>query len=215
MRTLTAIAGLLLLSVLAGKQAFSQDLIFVKNDTISAKVLEIGHSFVKYQEEGSPIRWISKRKVLKFEYANGVVEDFGSRNPRKIRPLSLGIYASSEIYRDAFLFDLSANYFVRPYFSVNFSVGTIADAGIWTIGPRYYLNKTHSAKRLTPFIGLQAGQIFLIDKPEANLATVMLPLGVDYIFKSGFNVALECKPMLISEFEDAIILIGIKVGQNF
>jgi hypothetical protein len=197
-------------------QAYSQDVIYLKSDTINAQVLEIGLRRIKYQEKGLPVKIIRKRDVLRFEFSNGVYEDYGSMNPRKIRPLNTGIVISNYLFADSFLAELELNYFYKPYLTLSFNPGVDVVGNMFiTTGPRYYLNRIHSDKKLVPFIGCQLGLWSAIDDLNTAGFVIQFPFGFDCITSKGNNYALHYSPRLSPDFNDSYSSIGIKIGKNF
>jgi hypothetical protein len=216
MKKLILITLVALWAMLANKQAFSQDLIYLKDDTISAKIIEYGERYLKYQEAEMPIIEIKKRKILRLEYSNGKYEDFGSKNPRKIRPLSIGIVVSDYLEEEMFLAEIGVNYFHRPYLALSTNFGIDVNGTLFiTTGPRYYFNKTHSAKRLSPFVGCQIGIVSSVYDLDICLPIVQLPFGLDYVSQNGFNFALELSPRFVTYYKGGLWLIGLRFGKNF
>jgi hypothetical protein len=205
----------LTISIATG-QAYSQDLIYLKNDTVEAKVLEIGTRRIKYQEKDLPVRELRKHDVLRLEYSNGATEDFGSMNPRKIRPLNIGLVFSNYPPEDIYLAEFELCYFLKPYLAVSLNTGISTNGNAFvTAGPRYYINKIHSDHKIVPYIGFQIGVGFIDDQGQAFFA-IQWPFGIDYITKKGYNFALEYSPRSIINYDGGpSCTIGIKIGKNF
>jgi len=202
--------------LLSAEIAFSQDRIYLRKDTIDAKIQEIGLKRLKFQEKDLPIKEIRTLDILKIEYENGVVEDYGSTNPRKIRPLSLGILVSNFIFEEDFIAEIEMNYFIKPNFTLSVDVGPDIFGNIYlSAGPRYYFNKLHSTRKLVPYVGCQAGVVYTGGYSNEDQLFIQLPFGIDYLTKRGYNFAIEIKPMAISKYAYSSDLIGIKVGKNF
>lgn len=216
MKNLSLIFTIFLMTIFFTGYGYSQDLIYLKSDTISAKILEYGIKVLKYQESEMPIKEIKKNKVLRLEYSNGTIEDFGSKNPRKIRPISIGILISDYLFEEMFLVELELNYFYTPYLAQGINIGIDVNGNCFaTTGPKYYLNKIHSDKRLTPYIGCQIGTAFWIAEIKSAGLVLQVPFGLDYITKKGYNFALEFSPRLLTNYADGLFLIGLKFGKCF
>jgi len=197
--------------------AQSQDLIFIKNDTINAQIIEIGLEKMIYQEKDMPVKTIRKRDVLRIEYKNGIVEDFGSTNPRKIRPYNIGIVLSKYIFENEMIMaEAEFNYFIKPYFTFSYNAGIDDNLNMFfSVGPRYYINRTCSSNRLTPYIGFQIGRGSNLESLDQSLLLLECPIGLEYISKSGFNFGIKLSPIMVSESPDPFILLGLKFGKNY
>lgn len=207
--------------------AQSQDLIFIKNDTIDAKIIEIGLENLVYQEADMPIKVINKNKVLRIEYKNGIVEDFGSTNPRKINPYNIGlVFATLPDDYDMIKIDAEFNYFVKPFITISCNAGFDFEQNLYySVGPRYYINTTHSKIRFTPFLGFQIGKINYSNNYgyyssdllhfEPKSITFEFPIGFEYITRDGFNFGARFNPMLLGKIPDVFYLFSIKFGRSF
>jgi hypothetical protein len=202
-------------AILAISPCYSQDLIYLKNDTIRAKILEIGIKHIKFQEIDFPVKEIRKRDVLRLEYANGAIDDFGSMNPRKIRPLSMGLVISDFLPEDMYLAQFELNYFLEPYLTLSFNAGIDTKGNNFlTGGTRYYFNKTHSKHKLVPFIGCQVGFGY-VQEDNSTGFLLEFPFGIDYITKAGYNFSIEYCAGSLSNYEALPDRLGFKIGKNF
>lgn len=190
----------------------AQDKIYLRHDTINARIVENGIKSYKYQVGNSIIEEIRKKHVLKVEFANDSVVDFGSNNPRKIRPFSFGFYISHYLKDDSFCIDFKMNKFIKPYFSLGGGAGIDLNSNaFFSFGPQFYFNKVMSKQRLVPYAGLHVG---IARVEQDNLPALMIPFGLDYISKNGFNIALEFNYRMIYDNDNQFVG-GIRIGMNF
>jgi hypothetical protein len=194
---------LLLVSMFCLEITYSQDLVYLRKDTISVKITDNQSKFITYLQGDTITIKLKKSNILKIELYDGSIEDIGSKNPRKIHPTNFGILLLgslsngidfSEFETDNFsLIELEINHFFRPYLTQSISFSLYKQKPIITFGMRSYLNKMNSNTKLVPFIGAQIGGINLSDSKDAILI-LQFPCGLDYISKKGYNLALEFLP---------------------
>jgi len=218
MKKLVLIFTVVLMTMFINGQVFSQDIIYLKGDTISAKVIENGLKTIKYQNDNLPIQEIRKRNILRLEYSNGEIVDFGSSNPYKISPLNVGIVISKYIGEEMFLAEIDFNYFFKPSFAIGANIGIDVNGNTFlTAGPKCYFNKNILKRRIIPFIGLQAGIVSSVDDIKNPGFAIQLPFGLDFISSKNYNFGLVFSPRFITgnDYDIGVFLIGLKLGKNF
>lgn len=186
----------------------AQDKIYLRHDTINARIVENGIRSYKYQIGNNIIEEIRKKQVLRIEFANDSVVDFGSTNLRKLKPNNIGM-GCFFFLEQGLETEVQFNRYVNSNVAINGTLGfDINWDPVLAIGPRFYVNRLNAKSRVAPFIGFQvgAGNVYGL--------FISIPYGIDVVFTSGFNLALEMNHRITS-FYGSVPGIGIKAGFNF
>lgn len=196
------------ITILAVNTLKSQDKIYLRHDTINARIIENGIKSYKYQIGNSLIEEIKKKHVLRVEFANDSVVDFGSTNLRKLKPRNIGI-ACFLFVEQGIETEFQYNGFVNSTVAINGTIGfDMEGEPVFSFGPRFYINRLAVKSRVAPYIGVQAGI-------GSNYGPfISIPYGIDVVFKCGLNLALEMNYRL-SSFYGPVPGLGIKAGFAF
>lgn len=186
----------------------AQDKIYLRHDTINARIVENGIRSYKYQIGNNIIEEIRKKQVLRIEFANDSVVDFGSTNLRKLKQNSVGL--------GCFLFpehgietEFQYNRYINTVIAINGTIGfDLHGKPLFSFGPRFYINRLYAKSRVAPFMGVQAG------RSTEYGSFISIPFGIDVVFTSGFNLALEMNERIIPIY-GSVPGFGIKAGYNF
>lgn len=184
-----------------------QDKIDTKdNKQLNVKIVEKTGKVVKYKMSDysdGPVLSIKTGRISKIEYLNGVVDLMGNQNPRKNKPFGISIGGGKWISSSGLMFTSTMDYFVTP--QINMEVNTGADSYslfYFSAGTRLHINSNFSENKITPFTGALFGY-------EYGNEFVQIPLGINYIHKSGINFSLSINEMIFSnQYQTTIELRG-------
>ncbi len=174
--------------------ASGQDKIETKdNKQLDVKIVENTGKVVKYKMPDypdGPIISLKAGRIEKIEYKNGVVDLMGNQNPRKEKPLGISIGGAKWISSAGLMFTSSMDYFLTPQVDLEVNMGADSQQILYLSGgARLHINPNYSEKRITPFTGLLFGY-------EYRDGFIQIPLGVNYIHKSGINISLSVNEMI-------------------
>ena len=186
---------------------YGQDKITTKNkETLNVQVLEKNKNYVKYKMADytdGPVIIIKSQAIDKIEYKNGVIDFLGNQNPRKDKPFGISVGGIKWLSSSGLIFSTTMDYFVIPQLAVEVNVGADSHQVLYfSAGARIHVNSDYSKHRLTPFTGVLFGY-------EYGQEFIQIPLGVNYIHKSGINVSLSFNEMIFSnQYQTTIELRG-------
>ncbi len=181
----------------------AQDKIETKDrKQLNVLITEKTGKVVKYKmpdyTEG-PVLSIKTSRISKIEYKNGVVDLLGNQNPRKSKPFGISIGGGKWISSSGLMFTSTMDYFVLPQLDMEINMGADSQQLFYlSAGTRLHINSNYSENRLTPFTGALFGY-------EYEKEFIQIPLGVNYIHKTGINVSLSVNEMIFSnEYQTTI-----------
>ncbi|HUX95369.1 MAG TPA: hypothetical protein VMV47_06525 [Bacteroidales bacterium] len=184
-----------------------QDKILTKdNKQLDVKIVENTGKVVKYKmtdySEG-PVLWIKSGQIANIEYENGVVDLMGNQNPRKDKPLGISIGGAKWISSSGLMFTSTMDYFLTPQVDMEVNMGADSKQILYlSAGARLHINSNYSENRITPFTGALFGY-------EYHNGFFQIPLGVNYIHKTGINISLSVNEMIfIDQYQTTIELRG-------
>lgn len=181
--------ALLTLSLITSINAIGQDKIFTGDDQVlNVNIINKSRAEVKYKfsdYEKSPVLVLKTKDIVEIQYASGNSEPGGYSNPRNLKPLGLHVGAGLFLTVESGIAYISSDYFIIPQISLEGNLGVSdLDRIYYSIGGKFHLNKLTSQNKLTPFVGVLVGSEF-----GSNM--IQVPIGINYITKSGFNLALS------------------------
>ena len=192
---------------ISGFVAYGQDKITTKNkETLNVQILEKHKNYIKYKmadySEG-PVIIIKPSAVDKIEYKNGVIDFLGNQNPRKDKPFGVSVGGIKWLSSSGLILSTTMDYFVIPQLDVEVNVGADSHQVLYfSAGARIHVNSDYSERRLTPFSGVLFGY-------EYGYEFIQIPLGINYIHKSGMNVSLSFNELIFSnQYQTTIELRG-------
>jgi hypothetical protein len=173
---------------------------------IEKTIKETRYKMVDYED--GPIISMKNSRITKIEYKNGVVDMMGYQNPRKSRPLGIGVGAAVWISEKGAMSSSTLDYFIIPQIDLEINIGTdFADGFYYSAGSRVHLNSNYSDNRLTPFTGLLYGSQFGDDY-------LQLPVGINYLTKIGLNASLSLNEMFFFNSWRATF-VEMRIGWKF
>jgi hypothetical protein len=200
----------LLLGLLFQSVAGQDKIITTDNHLINVKIFEQTNKFVKYKmndyAEG-PVIWLSRNRISKIEYQNGVVDLNGNQNPRKARPFGINAGIAFRLSEEGGMISTTADYFVIPQVDLELNVGTDFVGSYFSAGTRLHLNSSISDNLFTPFSGLLIGT-------DYGLGFIQIPVGINYAARMGLNVSLSLNEMLYFQDWQATFA-ELRVGWRF
>lgn len=193
--------------------SYSQDTIYTNDGYIlNVHIVDVSKSKVKFQ-----LPWCDSSYRLtmylvdidKIKYSDGKTVQGNAKNPRKLYPLGLSIGTAIFITVESGFLYLNMDYFFLPQFSVEGNVGiTDFEAPYYSIGCKYYFKTPYKSNRLTPYVGALIGS-------EYYDPVIQIPIGLNYIFKSGLNISFGYSYMIYYKDDWKESLLELKVGWRF
>jgi hypothetical protein len=181
----------------------AQDIINTYNGKqLNVKILEQDLKVVKYKmpdySEG-PVLSMKTSKISSIEYMNGFIDLMDNQNPRKSKPFAISIGGAKWISSSGLMFTSTMDYFITPQIDMEINIGADSDQLFYlSAGSRIHVNSNYSENRITPFTGALFGY-------EYYKEFIQIPLGVNYIFKTGINVSLSINELIFSnEYQTTI-----------
>lgn len=173
-----------------------QDKIDTKdNKQLNVKIIEKTGKVVKYKMpdySDGPVLSIKTSRISKIEYMNGVVDFMGNQNPRKYKPFGISIGGGKWISSSGLMFTSTMDYFVNPHIDVEVNIGADSQQLFYiSSGMRLHINSNYSESRITPFTGALFGY-------EYEKEFIQIPLGMNFIHKTGINVSLSINELIFS-----------------
>jgi len=173
-----------------------QDKIETKdNKQLDVRIVEKTDNVVRYKMSDypdGPVISLKTSRIEKIEYKNGVVDPVGNQNPRKAKPFGLSIGGAKWLSSTGLMFTSTMDYFFTPQIDMEINMGADSQQILYlSAGPRLHINSNYSENRITPFTGALFGY-------EYDNEFIQIPLGVNYIHKTGINVSLSVNEMIFS-----------------
>jgi hypothetical protein len=173
-----------------------QDKIETKdNRQLDVKIVEKSGKVVKYKMADytdGPIISLKASRIEKIEYKNGVVDLMGNQNPRKAKPFGVSIGGAKWLSSSGLMFTSTLDYFIIPQVDMEINMGADSQQIFYlSAGSRIHINSNYSENRITPFTGALFGY-------EYDNEFIQIPLGVNYIHKTGINVSVSVNEMIFS-----------------
>ena len=207
-KTTTKLLIVSIILLTSGFGAYGQDKITTKNkETLNVYILEKSEKYVKYKMAGytddAPVIIIKSGAVDKIEYKNGVIDFLGNQNPRKEKPFGISVGGIKWLYMSGLISSMTMDYFIIPQLAAEVNAGADASQVLYfSAGARAHVNSNYSKFRLTPFTGLLFGR-------EYGDEFIQIPLGMNYIHKSGINISISVNEMIFSnQYQTTIELRG-------
>jgi hypothetical protein len=170
-----------------------QDKIYTtENQLLNVKIYELTNKVVKYKMTDyadGPVLWLSRDRISKIEYPNGVTDLNGNQNPRKARPFGISAGLAFRLSEEGGMISTTVDYYIIPQVDLELNVGTDFDGSYFSAGTRLHLNSSTSDNRFTPFSGLLIGT-------DYGLGFIQIPVGINFAAKWGLNVSLSLNEML-------------------
>lgn len=185
----------------------AQDKIKTKdNMQLDVKILENTGRDVKYRMADypdGPLISLKANRIEKIEYKNGVVDLMGNQNPRKDKPFGISIGGAKWISSSGLMFTATLDYFLTPQADLEVNMGADSQHILYvSAGARLHINPDYSESRITPFTGALFGY-------EYHNGFVQIPLGINYIHKTGINISLSVNEMIfINQYQTTIEVRG-------
>ena len=203
---------LILISAIAFQIVTGQDVINTKdNQQLNVKIIEKNNKQIKYRMidyEDGPMISMNNNRISKIVYKNGVVDLMGNQNPRKNKPFGISAGIALWLPEEGGMFLSTLDYFIIPQVDLEINIGTDLDDGFYfSAGSRFHLNTNFSDNRLTPFTGLLVGS-------EFGDGFFQIPIGLNYIFKPGFNTSLSLNQMFFFDSWQVTFL-ELRIGWKF
>ena len=193
----------------SGFAVYGQDKITTKNkETLNVYILEKNDKYVKYrmadyQDMLAPVITVKTGFLNKIEYKNGVIDFLGNQNPRKDKPFGISGGGIKWLSMTGLISSMTMDYFVIPQLATEVNFGADTQQVLYfSVGARAHINSNYSKRRLTPFTGALFGYLY-DDK------FIQIPLGVNYIHKSGINVSISVNELIFSnQYQTTVELRG-------
>ena len=185
-----------LMLIFAAGCIYGQDKIITRdNKQLDVKIIEDSGKDVKFKISDypdGPVITIKRSGIEKIEYKTGMVDLMGRQNPRKDKPFGISIGGAKWLSSSGLMFTSTMDYFVIPQVDVEVNMGADSRQILYlSAGARVHLNSSYSVSRITPFTGALFGY-------EYDNEFVQIPLGINYIHKTGINVSLSVNEMIFS-----------------
>jgi len=183
---------------ITGFIVYGQDKIMTKNkETLNVYILEKSEKYVKYKMDNyfdiSPIITIKSSSIDRIEYKNGIIDFLGNQNPRKDKPFGINVGGIKWLSSSGFISSMTMEYFLIPQLATEVNVGADSQQVLYySTGARVHVNSNYSKSRITPFIGALFGY-------EYGYKFIQIPIGVNYIHKTGINVSVSINELFFSE----------------
>jgi hypothetical protein len=186
----------ILLFILVTDFIYGQDkIITTDNKALEVRIIENSGKEVKYKMfdyPDGPVITIKSSRIDKLEYRNGVVDLMGKQNPRRNKPFGISIGGAKWLSASGLMFTSTMDYFVIPQLDIEVNMGADSQQLFYlSAGTRIHINSTYSSNRITPFTGALFGY-------EYDNEFIQIPLGINYIHKTGINVSLSVNEMIFS-----------------
>lgn len=193
--------------------SFAQDkLTTLENKVLNVNILEKTDRTIKYKLSNDTIQTVFITNILNFkqiEYRNGMIDLLGYQNPRKKNPLGLSLGVVYNIAGiEGGMFTGSLDYFITPQNNIEINLGTDGYYSYYSVGTKFYINKTLSTNAFAPYFGLLYGSQYGKDFLE-------LPVGVNYITKFGLQTSLQISGLSFINSTYQSMHIELKVGWRF
>ena len=167
-------------------------IITTDNQLLNVKIHELTNKVVKYKmtnyAEG-PVIWLSRNRISKIEFQNGVVDLNGNQNPRKVKPFGISAGIALRLSEEGGMISTTVDYYVIPQVDLELNVGTDFEGSYFSAGTRIHLNSSSSDNLFTPFSGFLIGTDF-------GFGFIQVPVGINFASKLGLNVSLSLNEML-------------------
>jgi hypothetical protein len=186
----------LLILVFVFNYVTGQDKISTRdNKQLDVRIIENTGKVVRYKMpdySDGPVLSMKSGRISKIEYKNGVVDLMGNQNPRKEKPFGISIGGGKWLSSTGLMFTSTMDYFITPQMDMEVNIGADSQQLFYiSSGMRLHINSNYSENRLTPFTGALFGY-------EYENEFIQIPLGVNYIHKTGINVSLSINEMIFS-----------------
>ncbi|MDR2886770.1 MAG: hypothetical protein LBV26_02025 [Bacteroidales bacterium] len=186
-------AGIILLVSL---NVCGQDRLITKSgEALDVRIIEKNRSGVTYKMAGypdGPLITVRPGAVDRIEYRNGAVDLMGNQNPRKEKPFGISMGGVTWPFAGGLISTYTMDYFITPQVSAEINAGNdLQQVLYFSAGVRAHVNSGWSVRRLTPFAGALFGY-------EYGNEFVQIPLGVNYMHRTGINVSLSVNELIFS-----------------
>jgi hypothetical protein len=185
----------------------AQDKINTNNGKpLNVKILEQDLKVVKYKMadySDGPVFSMKTSMISSIEYMNGLIDLMGNQNPRKSKPFGISIGGAKWISSSGLMFTTTMDYFITPQIDVEVNIGADSYQLLYlSAGSRIHVNSNYSDNKITPFTGALFGY-------EYGKEFIQIPLGINYIHRTGINASLSINEMFFSnEYQTTIEIRG-------
>lgn len=186
-------AGIMLLVPL---NVFGQDRLITKSgETLDVRIIKKNRSSVTYKMSGyprGPVITVRPGTIDRIEYRNGTIDLMGNQNPRKAKPFGISAGAVKWLFEPGLIPIYTMDYFIIPQVSAEINAGNDSQQVLYfSAGAKVHINSAWSARQITPFTGALFGY-------EYGNEFVQIPLGVNYIHRTGINFSLSVNELIFS-----------------
>jgi len=191
-----------------------------KNEELNVRIVNQTTNTINYisvKNDSGQIMTLKKNRIYKIEFNNGFIDMLGNQNPRKNRPLGFSMgyeFSKEETYmhrlttyteREIQHITSTIDYFIIPQLNLELTVFNLGTSG-FTTGMKIHINSNKSKVGITPFTGILFGSL-----PYEKL--VLLPVGINYLGKSGLNLSMGCNWLFYNSKET--IALEMRIGWKF
>jgi hypothetical protein len=150
-----------------------------------------------------PVLSMKTSKISSIEYMNGFTDLMGNQNPRKSKPFGISIGGAKWISSSGLMFTSTMDYFITPQIDMEINIGADSYQLFYlSAGSRIHVNSNYSDNKITPFTGALFGY-------EYGKEFVQIPLGINYIYRSGIFASLSINEMFFSnEYQTTVEIRG-------